>query len=109
MAHQMLLGGMPVDGTVYAEKSVSPQSHPESDHFFESAHKNQSNLEKHLCGRASLKNPKLSTRNTSLSLNSPLDGVSRKAQSTLANADRTHCTRFDSAGQYVFFAVRLKL
>ena len=70
---------------------------------------NSNNLEKHLCRRATLKNPKHSTRNTSLSLSLLLDGVSRKAQSTPANVDRTHCTRFDSADQFVSFAVRLKL
>src|SRR6185503_2744854 len=66
-------------------------------------------IERSLCRRTSLRNQKPSTRNTYPLLSLRLAGVSPKAQSIPASADRTHFERFDLADQFVFFEARLKL
>jgi len=72
------------------------------------AHKTKE-IEKRLCRRTSLRNQKPSTRNTYPLLSLRLAGVSRKAQSIPASADRTHFELFDLVDQFVSFAVRLKI
>jgi len=71
------------------------------------AHKTKE-IERSLCRRTSLRNQRPSTRNTYPLLSLPLAGVSRKAQSIPASADRTHFERFDLADQFVSCEARLK-